>query len=170
VYRDLGLGVRSIPATAKALGFSQRSGQLEAWSSRNRRRERVNACDAEIERKKQAALTEEIQTMARRHATAVQDCLAALIGTCPGDGASLERRSVPGSRRPADGAPLNTRCAMLVGASELDEDRAPVSRGEPSACAQSPIYGTVDLFQRIESYAAAFERVLNHRAETEVEQ
>jgi hypothetical protein len=78
-YRDLGLGARSIPATARALGLSQRSGQVGASSSRNRWGERVNAWDAEIERKKQTALTEETQEMARRHVAAAQDYITALM-------------------------------------------------------------------------------------------
>jgi hypothetical protein len=57
VYRDLGLGARSIPATARALDLSQRSGQVGAWSARNLWGERVRAWDEELERKKETALT-----------------------------------------------------------------------------------------------------------------
>src|SRR5262245_40264409 len=78
-YRDLGLGTRSIPAAAKAVGLSPRSGQVARWSMRNQWPARARAWDVELERKKQVALVEEIQKMVRRHVAVSQSYIAALM-------------------------------------------------------------------------------------------
>jgi hypothetical protein len=44
-----------------------------------------------------------------------------------------------------------------------------LARGEPTVRAQIPAYGTADLFQRIDLYAAAFEQVLADGAAGEAE-
>jgi hypothetical protein len=155
--------VRSILATAKVLGLSQRSGQLGAWSARNRWGERVNAWDAELERQKQIAVTEEIQEMTRRHIAAAQDYITALMEPAR----EMARRLKDPQFRELEDLPtphllmLAARCASVIPALQKAERLA---RGEPSVHAQVPSYGTVDLFQRIDLYAAEFERILAHAA------
>jgi len=163
VYRDLGLGARSIPATAKALGLSQRSGQVGAWSSRNHWRERVTAWDAELERRKQTAITKEIQEMAQRHVAAAQNYIAALMA--PAD--EMARRLKDPEFHDLEDLPtpqllmLAARCARVL-PNRMQVER--LARGEPSIRAQPPACATGDLFGRIALYSDAFERILTQTA------
>jgi hypothetical protein len=166
VYRDLGLGARSIPATAKALGLSTRSGQVGGWSSRNSWRERVDAWDREIERKKQIALTDEVQEMARRHVAAAQNYIEVLM-----EPARLLARHLKDPQfRDLEDLPtpqllmLAARCARVLPSLMQAEC---VARGEPTVGAQPPTCATGDLFQRIAQYSSAFERILAQTASGE---
>jgi hypothetical protein len=162
-YRDLGLGVRSIPATAKVLGLSQRSGQVGAWSSRNRWRERVNAWDGELERQKQIALTEEIQKMVQRHVAVAQSYVTTLMEPAR----EMARRLKDPQFRDLEDLPtaqlltLAARCASVI-PNLMKAER--LSRGEPIVVAEQngPLRRNYEpeLFQCIDRYAAAFERVL----------
>jgi hypothetical protein len=167
-YRDLGLSARSIPATARVLGLSPRTGQVGAWSARNHWRERVDAWDGELERRKQVALTDEIQEMARRHVAAAQDYIEALMEPAR----EMARRLMDpqfeslGELPTADLLILAARCASVL--PKLFEAER-LARGQPTALAErrGPVRDySPDVFQRIDQYTAVFERVLRQRAET----
>jgi len=162
-YRDLGLGARSIPATARALGLSLRSGQVGAWSSRNHWRERVNAWDAELERRKQRAITKEIEAMAQRHVAAAKDYITALMAPAH----ELVRRLEDAGFRDLEDLPtpqllmFAARCARVL-PNLMQAER--LSRGEPTVGAQAPTYATGGVFRRIAVYSDAFERILAQTA------
>jgi len=159
VYRNLGLGARSIPAVARGLGLSTRSGQVGAWSARNHWRERITAWDAELERCKQTAITKEIQEMAQRHVAAAQAYLDVLLEPAR----ELARRLKNPQFRGLDDLPtqqillLAARCARVL-PNLMQVER--LARGEPPMRAEPPSYATGDLFQRIVLYSDAFERIL----------
>jgi hypothetical protein len=163
VYRDLGLGVRSIPATARALGLSIRSGQVGAWSARNRWHERVNGWDAELERRKQVAITKEIYEMAQRHVSVAQSYIDALMEPAR----EMARRLEDPEFRDLENLPtphllmLVARCSAVI-PNLMKAER--LARGEPLVRAQPPACATGDLFQRIAVYSGAFERILAQTA------
>jgi hypothetical protein len=101
-YRDLA-AARSIPAAAKAVGLSPRSGQMTRGSMRNQWPARARAWDDSLEHMKQIAIRVEIEQMAQRHARQAMANLNVLMAPA---GALIERMKDPGSAKELDEMPI----------------------------------------------------------------
>src|SRR5262249_45490813 len=107
----------------------------------------------------------EIQRMAQRHVAVAQSYLGALMEPAR----EIARRMKDPQQNLSDLPTarlltLAARCASVI-PNLMKAER--LARGEPSSRDQKLAYGTTDVFQRIQVYAAAFEQILTHQVSTE---